>query len=153
MKALVLFGPVPSPPPSVKAGCIARAQVVRNSGMAAITDAVVANGFSEKTLTSNLIAVAFARELLSRQTKEGYALALEALGSSVSPAWENVKAKTTIVSGIDDKVSSAEVAGFVKGKLEGNANVEVVSWVGVGHWHTLEKPLEAGLVVRKAVLA
>lgn len=85
--------------------------------MAKVADTVIGNAFSSKSLKGKPEVVAFARELLSRQDPNGYALGCEALASSQDPEWGAVKAKTTIVIGKEDQVSSPAVCEAIKDNL------------------------------------
>ena len=137
IRRLILYGPIKPPPEAGRTGARGRAETVRKGGTAAVADTVVGNAFSAKSLKDRPEIVGFGRELLCRQDKEGYALACEALAESQDPDWANIKAPTVIVSGSEDKVSSPSVCQAFKGLLR-NANVKIVTFEGVGHWHTLE---------------
>ncbi len=118
--------------------------------MAAVADTVVGNAFAAQTLKERPEIVAFGRELLSRQNAEGYALACVSLSESRDPEWSAVQAKTTIVSGSEDKVSTPALCKAIAGEL-GHTKVELITFEGVGHWHTLENAKESAEVLRKAV--
>lgn len=147
---LVLYGPIKAPPPAGRDGAKARAESVRKGGMAAVADTVVGNAFAPRTSEERPEVVAFGRELLSRQNAEGYALACLSLAESRDPEWSAIKAGTTIVSGSDDKVSTPTLCKAIAEEL-GHTKVEVVTFGGVGHWHTLEYANESAKVLRKAV--
>lgn len=147
---LVLYGPIKTPPQAGKDGAKARAQAVRSGGMAAVADTVIGNAFAANTLKEHTTVVALGRELLSRQDPEGYALACLSLADASDPVWENVKAKTVIVSGSEDKVAAPTVCRAIEENLK-NAKVSYHTWEGVGHWHTLENPTGSVEVLRKAV--
>lgn len=147
---LVLYGPIKPPPQAGRDGARARAEAVRKGGMAAVADAVVGNAFAGKTLNERPEILAFGRELLSRQNAEGYALACLSLADSKDPDWGAIKAKTTIVSGSEDRVSSPSVCKAIADLLE-HAEVNIVTFDGVGHWHTLETASESAKVLKTAL--
>jgi 3-oxoadipate enol-lactonase len=134
---LVLFGPIKSPPQRGKDGAKARASATRIGGMAKIADTVIGNAFAANSLQSRTEIVGFAREMLCRQDPEGYALACESLANSRDPEWSAIKAKTTIVSGSEDRVATPAVCAAIEQNLT-DAEVELVTLEGVGHWHMLE---------------
>ena len=147
---LVLFGPIKAPPQAGRDGAIARAETVRKGGMAAVADTIISNAFAASTLKSRPEIVSFGRELLSRQNPEGYALACLSLAGSEDPRWKSIKAKTTIVSGAEDKVSNPTTCKAIAENL-GGSNVDLITWDGVGHWHTLENAIGSAHIVKEAV--
>lgn len=147
---LVLYGPIKAPPQAGRDGAKARAESVRKGGMAAVADTIVGNAFAVKTLKERPETVAFGRELLSRQNAEGYALACLSLAESQDPEWSAIKAKTTIVSGNEDKVSTPALCKAIAEEL-GHTKVDLVTFEGVGHWHTLENARESAAVLKKVV--
>lgn len=147
---LVLYGPIKAPPQAGRDGAKARAESVRKGGMAAVADTVVGNAFAARTLKERPEIVAFGRELLSRQNAEGYALACLSLAESRDPEWSAIKAKTTIVSGSEDRVSTPALCKAIAEEL-GHTKVDLVTFEGVGHWHTLENAKESAEVLKAAV--
>ncbi|KAK4696160.1 hypothetical protein P7C71_g1711, partial [Lecanoromycetidae sp. Uapishka_2] len=147
---LVLYGPIKPPPQAGRDGAKARAEAVRKGGMAAVADTVVGNAFAAKTLKERPEVVAFGRELLSRQNAEGYALACLSLAESKDPDWSAIKADTTIISGSEDKVSNPGVCKAIA-ELLGHTKVDIVTFEGIGHWHTLENASESVKVLKTAV--
>ncbi|KAI0384447.1 alpha/beta-hydrolase [Hypomontagnella monticulosa] len=140
VKGVVLFGPVRPPPEAGQKALAARSATVRNEGMAAVADVVVSNAFSAKSLLNRRGEVALAREMLTRQNPEGYALAVDALARSSAPAWSQIKSKVVILSGEEDKVSTV-AAGADIAKDIGSDTQQVVC-KDTGHWHMLESPEE-----------
>jgi pimeloyl-ACP methyl ester carboxylesterase len=134
---LVLLGPPPTPLPEAgQTGSIARAATVRNSGMAAVVDAVVATGTSAKSKIDNPIGVAAARMSLLGQDPEGYAKGCTALAgaSEVLPV-QQIKSRTLILTGDEDKVSPPQLCEKYSTEIKG-AKVHVLPQVG--HWHVFE---------------
>lgn len=134
---LVLIGPPPSPVPEpARVGSVARAAIVRSSGMAAVVDAVVTAGTSSISKAHNPLAIAAVRMSLLGQDPEGYAKGCTALaGSSELIAVKDIKAATLIITGDEDKVSPPQVCEKLAAEVEG-AKVQVLS--NVGHWHIFE---------------
>ncbi|KAI1126606.1 Alpha/Beta hydrolase protein [Nemania abortiva] len=146
VKALVLFGPVRPPPAAGQSALADRAAAVRQSGMAAIADTVISNAFAPESLVNRLGEVALAREMLTRQDPEGYALAVEALKNSTVPQLDSVNAPTKIVTGQEDKVSTMEAGRFFADNIGKHA--EQIVLPGVGHWHMLEASAECVEVIK-----
>jgi pimeloyl-ACP methyl ester carboxylesterase len=134
---LVLLGPPPSPLPEAgRNGSVARAKVVRESGMSAVVDAIITAGTSAKSKAENLVGIAAVRLSLLGQDPEGYAKGCTALaGASEAIPVNQIKATTLIVTGDEDKVSPPSVCEKMAGEIKG-ARVEVLP--GVGHWHLFE---------------
>ncbi|RFU73441.1 alpha beta hydrolase fold [Trichoderma arundinaceum] len=147
VKSLVLLGPVLPPPEAGQKAMAARAETVRQGGMAAVADTVVSNAFASESLKKRTAEVALARELLTRQGPEGYALAVESLKNSYAPDWKRIKALTAVVSGDEDRVSSVAVGKTIVSNLGDLA--EQVVLTGVGHWHMLEAPLKCVEIITK----
>ena len=134
---LVLLGPPPTPLPEAgRARYNARAVTVRASGMAAVVDAVVNAGTSTKSKSDNLIGIAAIRLSLLSQDPEGYAKGCTALAeaSKTLPVAE-IKARTLIVAGDEDKVSRPQLCQKYSSKIQGS-KVSVLPHVG--HWHIFE---------------
>lgn len=148
VRRLVLFGPVKTPPEAGQNGLKARAKTAREGGMGAVADTVISGSLSPTTLQSRPEVVGFARELLSRQQPEGYALACEALANSSDPEWDKIKAEVLIVGGADDKVSAAPTREAIAASLKEAKKVEQVTWENVGHWLVLENPKGSAEVLK-----
>jgi len=134
---LVLLGPPPSPLPEVgRNGSIARAATVRERGMAAVVDAIVAMGTSAKSKTDNPVGIAAARMSLLGQDPEGYAKGCTALAGVIEALPLNqIKAQTLIITGDEDKASPPQVSEKYADEIKGG---KVVVLPQVGHWHLLE---------------
>ena len=115
-----------------------------------MADIVIGNAFAAGTLKDRPKTVAFGRELLCRQDAEGYALVCLALAESEGPDWSAIKAQTTIMSGSEDKFSTPALCKIIA-ELLGHTTVNLVTFQGVGHWHTLENASESEKVLKNAV--
>ena len=135
---LILMGPPPSPLPEAAAtNNKARARLVRQKGMPAVVDAVVAAGTSQRTQADSPLAVAAVNLSLLGTDGEGYAKACTALAGSEDDALkvEELKGvRTLILTGDEDKVGSEAVCASYKEKI----GAEVKTLQGVGHWHLFE---------------
>ena len=138
IQGLVVFGPVKPPPEAGRTALATRAATVRQRGMVAVTDTILSNAFSSKSLTNRKAEVSLAREMLTRQVPEGYAMAVDALARSTAPAWSHIKARVFILSGEEDKVSTVVAGSEIMREIGSNAQQRV--WEDVGHWHMLENP-------------
>jgi len=151
--SLILLGPIKTPPTAAAAGPRDRAATVRSAGMAKVADGIVTNAFSAHSLKHKTVAVAFAREMLARQDKNGYAMACEALANGRDPVWTDVKAKTVLVGGEEDKVAKPEVVDAIAGLLTevAGGQAKVLRWKDVGHWYMLEDVEGTVEVIRDTV--
>ncbi|TVY73494.1 Uncharacterized protein LSUE1_G005823 [Lachnellula suecica] len=134
---LVLIGPPPLPfPEAGRNGLIARAATLRSLGMAAVVDAVTADGTSSKSKADNPVAIAAIRMSLLGQDPEGYAKGCTALaGASEALPVRDIKVKTLIITGEEDKASPPQVCEKYAREIKG---AQVQTLPQVGHWHTFE---------------
>lgn len=128
---LVLFGP-PSFPLSEATRRVLqeRGELVCTSGMGAVVDKIVLSSTSEHTKKTNPLAISAIRLSLLGQEPEAFAKALQAFARDEAPlSVENLDVKTMIVTGSEDKISSAdEYARKIKG-------AELVALPNVAQWH------------------
>jgi 3-oxoadipate enol-lactonase len=148
VKALVLFGPVKPPPEPGQTGLSARAESVRQGGMGAVADTIVGNAFATESFKSRKAEVALAREMLTRQSSDGYASACEALKTSTLPQFQKITGQVIVLSGEEDKVSTIAVGQSVVSEIGKHA--EQVTLAKVGHWHMLEAPAQCIEAIKKA---
>ncbi|KAI1737927.1 Alpha/Beta hydrolase protein [Xylaria scruposa] len=146
VKAMVLFGPVCPPPAAGQTALAGRAVAVRKVGMAAVADTVISNAFASESLANRLGEVALAREMLTRQDPQGYALAVEALINSTLPELNCISAPTKLVSGAEDKVSTVESGKSLVTYM--GVHAEHISLPGVGHWYMLEAPARCVEIIK-----
>ena len=147
---LILIGPPPSPLPEAgSAATYARAQTVRTKGMASVVDAIVSAGTSEKTKTSNQLAVTAVRMSLLGQDPEGYAKACAALAGAHGLDFAAIQAKTVLITGSEDKVSPVQLCEEYMEQLNGKASLQVLD--NVGHWHVFEDLEGVAKIVQDAL--
>lgn len=132
---LVLIGGVKAFPDAGKKALSDRAAAVRKGGMAAIADTVTAAGTSQKTKSSNTMAIAAVRSSLLNTNPEGYAAACEALAAAVEPDYSKITARTILLAGSEDKTCPEATIKFLHEQIRGS---EVFAINDVGHWHQLE---------------
>ncbi|KAM0558367.1 hypothetical protein ACHAPJ_005061 [Fusarium lateritium] len=137
VEKLILVGPPPSPlPDAASKGAYARAALVRSKGIGAVVDAVVDAGTSSRTKQTNPVAITAVRLSLLGQDPESYAKATWALaGATQKLEVEQIKAKTLIVTGDEDKVSPPSLCEQYTERIKGSKHVVLN---GVGHWHVYE---------------
>src|SRR5271156_3330749 len=82
--AMALFGAFPEPQPAARDALRARAETARKDGMRPIADTIVANGIAADVRTHQPAAMAFVRESIMTQSREGYAKNCEALASATA---------------------------------------------------------------------
>ncbi|KAI2464410.1 alpha/beta-hydrolase [Annulohypoxylon bovei var. microspora] len=140
VKGVVAIGPVGPFPEAVQKALAARSATVRMQGMTAVADTVVLNAFSTKSLRDRKGEIALAREMLTRQDPEGYALAVDALARSSAPVWSQISGKVIVLSGEEDKVSTLTAGAAIVSDIGSNA--QQVTCKNTGHWHMLESPDE-----------
>lgn len=134
---LILLGPPPSPLPEAgRAAIYARADTVRAKGMQSVVDAVAIAETSDRTKSSNHVAVTAVRLSLLSQDPEGYSKACAALAGANSLDFAAIQPDTLIITGSEDKVSPHQLCeSYVKGR-DGRASLQVLH--GTGHWHVFE---------------
>ncbi|PXW25891.1 UNVERIFIED_CONTAM: 2-keto-4-pentenoate hydratase/2-oxohepta-3-ene-1,7-dioic acid hydratase in catechol pathway [Williamsia faeni] len=134
---LALLGPVRQQPEQAKTATRARARTVREGGMSAVADTIIAAALSEKSKTTRPLSVASVRELLLGQNPDGYASACEALAAAVEPDFASINAPVLLITGDEDKVSPVATNDDLL-SIYPHAQLQVLE--GVGHWHSLEDP-------------
>lgn len=132
---LALLGPVRAQGEQARQATLARARTVREGGMSAVADAIVAVATSEATRERRPLAAAMVRELLLGQDPESYALACEALASAEEPDFAGITAPVLLLTGSEDKTSPVAVNDEIFSLLP-KARLQVLD--GIGHWHTVE---------------
>ncbi|PYH88647.1 hypothetical protein BO71DRAFT_488604 [Aspergillus ellipticus CBS 707.79] len=134
---LVLLGPPPnSNPTAVVDAFVGRAPLVREKGMSAVVDAVVAAGVSEKTKSHSPLAATAVRLSLLGTEPEGYAKACTAIAGVGEMDLSAITCNTLIVTGEEDKVGPPAVCEKYAKTLPNCRDPVVLE--GVGHWHVFE---------------
>lgn len=139
VRSLALFGPLVAPPEAGRPGIRARAALARQGvvAMQEIADAIVRGATSQETQAERPAVLAAVRELIMRQSGEGYAQGCEALAAAQSAALEAIAVPVLLVTGDQDGVAPAANVEAMARRI-GDAAVVVLP--GCGHWATLEQP-------------
>jgi 3-oxoadipate enol-lactonase len=116
-----------------------RADHVRADGLEAIVDSVIEGGLSKETRRSNPMVEAFVRELLLRQSSEGYARCCEAVATSTAADIGKIRCPVLLIAGAEDAVSTPAISKTVAAEL---TDAQVLVLDGCGHWLPLERPAE-----------
>jgi len=134
---LALLGVNRAPPDARRQAVRDRVAKVRAEGIAAITETVVKGGLSPHTLDTKPEIVGFVRELLTRQSQDGYAASCEAMASSQAADISRIACPVLVVSGADDAVSPpANGEAFAKELPNGT----FLAIAQCGHWLPIEQP-------------
>lgn len=138
VRSLALFGPLLAPPDAARAGLRARAEAARQAGdMQGIADQVLLAGTAAETRARRPVAAAMVRELLMRQTADGYARSCEALADAQAADIAALACPVLMVTGDEDAIAPAQAVRQLGTRIPG-ARVEVLP--RCGHWTTLEMP-------------
>jgi len=116
-----------------------RADGVRSNGLEQIVDSVIEGGLSKETRRSNPLVEAFVRELLLRQSAEGYARSCEAVASADAADIAKITCPVLLVAGAEDTVSPPAVSQTAAAELPNGKTLILES---CGHWLPLERPAE-----------
>lgn len=135
---LFLLGPVKAMPAAACKNMLHRAALVREGGMPAVVDTVVAGAVSAPSRERNPLSPAIVRALLMPTKPEGYARACEALAEAQDPDWDKVGAQETLIVGGElDYLVKPEDVDFLTTNIK---RARSVTLKGCGHWHAVEQP-------------
>ena len=134
---LVFIGVNRAPPEARRQAIRERVAKVRAEGIDAIVDTVVKGGLSPHTFAEKPEVVAFVRELLTRQSPEGYARCCEAMAAAVAADASAIRVPTLLIAGRDDAVSPPANSEGLAADLS-DAQVRLLD--RCGHWHPIEQP-------------
>jgi 3-oxoadipate enol-lactonase len=143
---LVFIGVNRAPPEARRVAIRERVAKVRAEGIDVIVEAIVKGGLSPHTLSEKPEVVAFVRELLTRQSDEGYARSCEAMAAAVAADAAAIKAPVLLVAGRDDAISPPANSEALAADLA-NARVQVLEQCG--HWHPIEQPAALNAALRE----
>lgn len=139
IRACALLGPVRNLPDAARSAQADRAELVRAQGMTAVAGAISQGAVSAKTRAERPVVSAMIKELLQRQSAEGYAQACEALGASSPPDVSSYSGPVLTVTGTEDMVCPPDAVHAIAGDFADAAAVVIDD---IGHWTTLEAPGE-----------
>jgi len=150
VQSLTLYGPLPAPPDAGRPGLRARAEAAR-AGVAAmqeIADQVVNAATARETKERHPIAIAAAREMLMRQSPDGYARSCVALSDAQSADLNSLTCPTLLVTGDEDVIAPPQTVRAMAARIAG-AQVEILA--RCGHWTVFEKPEACADLLRRAL--
>jgi pimeloyl-ACP methyl ester carboxylesterase len=107
--------------------------------MAAVAHTISRAATSASVQAEQPAVVAFVKELLQRQSPEGYAAACEALAESSPPDVSAFERPVLLVTGSDDGVSPPDRLADVAAAFTSARTVVIDS---IGHWTPLEAAVE-----------
>jgi 3-oxoadipate enol-lactonase len=142
---LAFLGINRAPPEARRQAVRDRAAKVRAEGLEAIADAVVKGGLSEHSYHNRPELVAFVRELLTRQDREGYARSCEAMAASVAADVSRIACPVLLLAGRDDTVSPVANSEGLAKELK-QAQLRILEQCG--HWHPIEQPAAVNEALR-----
>jgi pimeloyl-ACP methyl ester carboxylesterase len=143
---LVFVGDNRAPRVARRAAIRERDAKARADGIDAIVETIVKGGLSPHTLAEKPEVVAFVRELLTRQSDEGYAKSCEAMAAAVAADASAIRAPVLLVAGRDDGISPPANSEGLAADLA-NARVQVLEQCG--HWHPIEQPAALNAALRE----
>ncbi|MCY1157432.1 MAG: alpha/beta hydrolase [Citricoccus sp.] len=140
VRGLVLYGPVLAPDESTRGIFLARAGDALGQGMVHVADRFGLGGISPETRRGPSLPALIVRNFLMSQVPERYAEASRAMSEAWEPSCPPLSlAAATVVHGLDDAISTPEVAQEVASAL-GQEDTRIISLPGTGHWPTIEQP-------------
>ena len=145
VEKLVFIGVNRAPPEARRVAIRERVAKVRAEGLDGIVEAIVKGGLAPHTLAEKPEVVAFVRELLTRQSDEGYARSCEAMATAVAADAGAIKAPVLLVAGREDGISPPANSESLAADLA-DARVQVLEQCG--HWHPIEQPAALNAALR-----
>ncbi len=142
---LALLGPIHEPPSGARSALKERAKSARENGMNGIADAIGNAALSKASKANNGNIQGFVREMIGRQSPEGYAQSCDALAMANGTDLSRVTCRSVLITGDEDGVAPAENVMAMKDKLARSA-IHVLD--NCGHWTPTEKPEEVNKVLR-----
>lgn len=103
-----------------------RAETVRESGLKAISDAVLERWFTRTFLDGNQQTVEWARSMLESSPPEGYAGCCEAIRDmDLTGGLGNIQSPTLVVAGADDEATPPEHAELIRDSIS-DSRLEII---------------------------
>jgi len=142
---LAFIGVNRAPPEARRAAVRERVAKVRAEGIPSIAPTVVKGGVSPHTFATKPEIVGFVRELLLRQSTEGYAACCEAMAASNAADIGKITCPVMVIAGDDDAISPPANGSAFAAEL---ANGTFKSIEKCGHWHPIEQPAAVNTILR-----
>ncbi len=143
--SLTLFGALTEPAQASRAALRSRAEQVRRDGLSACADALIESALSAATRRDNPAALAFVRESIMRQRRDGYAANCLALAGATAADPTRLRCPVLVVTGRDDAVTPVSMGQEIAEKC-GKGRLQVLEQCG--HWAPIEKPTECANALR-----
>jgi 3-oxoadipate enol-lactonase len=144
--SLALIGVNRAPTEQRRQAVRERVAKVRAEGIEAIADTVVKGGLSPHSFEKKPEIVGFVRELLLRQSRDGYAACCEAMAASNAADITKIACPVLVIAGQDDNVSPASTGEAFAKELP-NGSFELVQQCG--HWQPIEQPAAVNAALGK----
>jgi 3-oxoadipate enol-lactonase len=143
---LALIGVNRAPPEARRIAVRERVAKVRTEGLPSIAPAIIKGGLSPYTFVNKPELVGFVRELLLRQSTEGYAACCEAMAASTAADISRITCPVLVIAGEDDAISppangSAFAAELADGRYKAIEKC--------GHWQPIEQPAALNAILEE----
>lgn len=150
VQSLTLYGPLPAPPDAGRPGLRARAETARGgaAAMQEIADQVIHAATGRETKERNPVAIAAAREMLMRQSPDGYARTCLALSEAQPADLSALSCPTMLITGDEDVIAPPQTVRAMAARIAG-AQVEILA--RCGHWTVFEKPDACADLLRRSL--
>ncbi|MEO1080100.1 MAG: alpha/beta hydrolase [Pseudomonadota bacterium] len=139
VKDLVLLGPLAEPPEPAREAIAQRAESARQNGMEAIANTIADVALAAETKREKPNAQAFVREMLLRQSPEGYAQSCIALAEANAADAASIAAPVLLITGDQDGVAPGANVSILDSALP-DSEFHVLSHCG--HWTLTERDEE-----------
>lgn len=140
VEGLLLYGPVLAPDESNRGIFLDRAGDALGEGMIHVADRFGLGGISPESRQGPSLPALIVRNFLMSQVPERYAEASKAMSQAQEPSGPPLSLVTaTVVHGLDDAISTPEVARKVAAAL-GREDIQIIGLPTTGHWPTIEQP-------------
>jgi len=116
--------------------------------MQEIADQVVSAATARQTKERHPIVIAAAREMLMRQSPDGYARSCIALSEAQPADLSALACPTLLVTGDEDVIAPPQTVRAMAARIPG-AQVEILA--RCGHWTVFEKPEACADLLRRAL--
>lgn len=145
VKDMVLLGPLAQPPEPARDALAQRAGVARDQGMTGIANTIADVALSVETKRDNPNGQGFVREMLLRQSGEGYAQSCIALSEAQAADAGALTMPVLLITGDQDGVAPPANVSLLDEALP---HSEFKLLEGCGHWTLTEKDQEVLELIR-----
>jgi len=146
--SMSLLGPLAEPPEPARGALRDRAELVRQSGMRGVADALADVALSKKTKRENGNVQGFVREVIIGQNPEGYAKSCIALAAAQAVDASLLSVPTLLITGDEDGVAPPANVEKLHQALP-DSKYHVLD--NCGHWTLNERPNAVCELVRSFI--